>query len=329
MLSSDFESQVVDRTPIAGHVGKSGATLERWVLVDGTHVVAKRIRPASDLLGRLTQDDTVREYTVWAGGLLDHLPAGVEHAVLAGWREPGGATLVMRDLDSAVLTWDDRLDRERSAWVMSRMAKVHKAFADLRLAPWREVLTPLSAFYGMFAPERMKPYLDSDSELPRLSTKGWEHFEQIVPADVCHPVLGLLHDPAPLARALLGCACTVVHGDLATVNLAVDSDTLVLLDWGVPAKAPGAVDVARFIAGCSSVVELSREETLEAYAAAAGPSYDEKAMRLALLAAFVWLGWNKALDATEHPDPAVREREREDLEWWVSQARRTLRAGLL
>jgi hypothetical protein len=52
-------------------------------------------------------------------------------------------------------------------------------------------------------------------------------------------------------------------------------------------------------------------------------------MRLALLAALVWLGWNKALDAAEHPDPAKRERERADLDWWVAQGRRTLAAGLL
>jgi hypothetical protein len=52
-------------------------------------------------------------------------------------------------------------------------------------------------------------------------------------------------------------------------------------------------------------------------------------MRLALLAATVWLGWNKALDALEHPDAETREREREDLEWWVGQTRTTLRAGLL
>ena len=92
---------------------------------------------------------------------------------------------------------------------------------------------------------------------------------------------------------------------------------------------PGAVDVARFIAGCASVVDISREAVIEEYSAAAGPAYQEKAMRLALLAAFVWLGWNKALDAAEHPDPVIRERERGDLDWWVTQARTTFRAGLL
>ena len=313
MQSAELESQVVHRAPIDGHVGKSGAALERWLLADGSRVVVKRIRPASDLLGRLTGDDSVREYAVWARGLLDHLPDGVEHAVLEGWKEPGGATLVMRDLDGKVLTWNDRLDREQCRWVLRRIAQVHATFANLRVGALREVLTPLGAFYSMFAPERMRPYLESGGALPRLATRGWELFEQMVPADVSGPVLALLHQPASLVEALQNRPCTVVHGDLATVNLAIESDSLVLLDWGLPAFAPGAVDVARFVAGCSSVVDLGREEILAEYAAAAGPAYDEEAMELGLLAAFVWLGWNKALDAAEHPDPVVREREREDL----------------
>ena len=78
-----------------------------------------------------------------------------------------------------------------------------------------------------------------------------------------------------------------------------------------------------------SVVEPSREEVLAAYALAAGPAYDERSMRLALLSGLVWLGWNKALDAAEHPDPAIRERERKDLDWWVRQARTTLDCGVI
>lgn len=68
---------------------------------------------------------------------------------------------------------------------------------------------------------------------------------------------------------------------------------------------------------------------LAAYRLAAGPAYDEASMQLSLLAGLVWLGWNKALDAVEHPDPAVRRRERADLDWWVIRARTTLEKGYL
>jgi hypothetical protein len=40
------------------------------------------------------------------------------------------------------------------------------------------------------------------------------------------------------------------------------------------------------------------------------------------------LGWNKALDATEHPDPAKRSTERADLDFWVSRAIDALERGV-
>jgi hypothetical protein len=77
------------------------------------------------------------------------------------------------------------------------------------------------------------------------------------------------------------------------------------------------------------VVALSREEMLAAYEEAAGPAYDAASTHAALLAGLLWLGWNKALDAAEHPDPAVREREAADLDWWVGRARAALEQGVV
>jgi hypothetical protein len=92
-------------------------------------------------------------------------------------------------------------------------------------------------------------------------------------------------------------------------------------------EADGAVLVMRDLG--DTVIDATREEVIAEYRALAGPADDEAALRLALLGGLVWLGWNKALDVAEHPDPVIRERERADLSWWVGQARRTLDAGLL
>lgn len=329
MRRIELEDRVVHRSPLTAHVGKSGATLERWLLDDGSTVVVKRLRPATDLLMQLTHDASAREYALWAAGLLEHLPEHVEHAILGGWGEPDGATVVMRDLADRMLTWDDHLDDDRCRWILRRLADVHRAYARVPLDAWRPALTPMCDFLDMFSPPRMKAHLDGPSVLPRLATRGWQLFEELAPQDVARPVLALLERPAPLVDALRGCPCTLVHGDFVVVNMAVDPDTLVLVDWSMTSEAPAAMDVARFVAGCASLTDLSREEVIEAYAEAAGAAYHEPSMRLALLAATVWLGWNKALDASEHPDPAIRERERDDLDWWVLQARAALRAGLL
>jgi hypothetical protein len=111
--------------------------------------------------------------------------------------------------------------------------------------------------------------------------------------------------------------------------MALEGDRLTLLDWSLPAAAPAALDLARFVAGCSSVVDVGREQMIDDFRLAAGPACDDASLRLALLSGLVWLGWNKALDAALHPDAATRAREREDLDWWVREGRETLEAGLL
>ena len=325
MQPGTYLDHAVSRVPLAGHVGKSGARLERVRLADGRRLVVKRLDPSSDLIMALSEDTAGRELQVWRAGLLDRLPEGVGHAVVDGWRDDGGAVLVMRDLGGSVLTWDDRLTGPRWRFVLERVAALHRAF--LGHAP--EGLTPLHSCLGLFSPARVRPHLGDDNQLPPLVLRGWERFEQTVPKDVAEPALGLLDDLRPLERALAARPATLVHGDLATVNMALEGPQLTLLDWSMPTAAPGAMDLARFVAGCSSVVDGTREELLEGYRLAAGEAYDGPALDLALLAALLWLGWNKALDATEHPDPVVRAREREDLRWWVDRTRRALEAGLL
>ena len=88
------------------------------------------------------------------------------------------------------------------------------------------------------------------------------------------------------------------------------------------------MDVARFVAGCSSVVAPGREDLLAATAGRRARRTTDGACG-SLLSGLVWLGWNKALDVTENPDPAIREREKADLDWWVHEARTTLESGAL
>lgn len=321
----DYLAAAVERAVLAEHPGRSGAALERLLLADGRRLIVKRFDPATDLAMALTGDDVGREYQLWSTGVLDRLPPQVEHAVVDGWREAETTVVVMRDLGATVLDWSDRLSRERCRWLLERVATIHRAFLG---RPPRH-LTPLPEFLAVFAPHRVRAHVSGENPLAAIVLRGWEIFADTVPSDVADPVLSMLTDPGPLVRALESRPATMVHGDLATVNMAIEDDRLTLLDWSMPAAAPGAVDVARFIAGCASVVEATREQLIADYAQAAGPAYDEASMRLGLLSALMWLGWNKAVDAVEHPDPESRERERLDLAWWVARARLTLETGLL
>jgi hypothetical protein len=324
-MAGEYLDDVVGREPMVDHEGKSGALLERVTLADGRRLVVKRFSRETDLLMAALGDVVGREYLVWARGILDRLPPEIGHAVVDGWVDGDETVIVMRDLGDSVLTWQDRLTRERCGWMLTRVAAQHRAF--LGRAP--DDLTPLPDLLALFAPDRMAPFVNAANSLAAVTIRGWEVFGETVPAEVVDPVFALLADPRPLADALQSRPTTLIHGDLATVNMAFSESRLTLLDWAMPAAASGAVDIARFVAGCSSVVDISREQIIADYAEAAGPAYDEIAMRLSLLSALCWLGWNKALDAAGHPDPAVRAREQQDLEWWIRQARQTLNAALL
>jgi hypothetical protein len=313
----------VRRDVISGHEGKSGAGLERVRLADGRSLVVKRIVPAEDFTVSGTSGPPGCEYLLWRNGAFDRLPPGVSHALVDAWVEDDATVLVMRDLGDRVCTWSRRLTVDEAGWVMDRTAELHLSF----LGDVPAGVAPLERVLALFAPDTIRPLADRGVELMVLALRGWELFAEQVPADVCSAVLALLDDVGPLARALAGGPVTLTHGDLATVNMALDADALVLIDWAMATAAPGALDVARFVAGCACVVDVGREELLAAYRSAAGPAYDEQSMHLALLAALVWLGWNKALDATEHPDPAIRARERADLDWWVARARTALEIG--
>ncbi|MGH3507142.1 MAG: hypothetical protein ACRDO2_08070 [Nocardioidaceae bacterium] len=322
-MMESYLDAAVERVAI-GEVGKSGASIERVRMPDGRRLVVKRVSPDSDLFMRVLGRRTYPELDLWQRGILDEIPLPATHSVVDGWVDGDLTVLVMRDLGDRVLTWDDRLSRPDCQRVLGAAATVHRTFEGR--APWG--LTPLGDLLSLFAPQRVAPQAEG-SELARTCLYGWELFAERVEQRVSEPVLALLAEPTPLVAALERCPCTLIHGDLATVNVALETNRVTLLDWAMPARAPGAVDVARFIAGCSSVVDASREEILADYRDAAGPSYDGNAMRLAMLSGLVWLGWNKAFDAAEHPDPALRLREQADLDWWVREADLTLRSGLL
>src|ERR1035437_10011064 len=137
----------------------------------------------------------------------------------------------MRDLGDSVLTWQDRLTREHCRSVMMAVAAQHRAF--LGVAP--DDLTPLPDLLALFAPDRMAPFADSPNPLAAITLRGWDIFGETVPADVAGSVLALLADPLPLADALQSRPTTLIHGDLATVNMALSEGKLTLLDWAMPA----------------------------------------------------------------------------------------------
>ena len=243
--------------------------------------------------------------------------------MIGGWFDDDGlGVLVMRDLGDAVYDWQTTVTSDRCRSMLRSIVSLHRAFHEQP----PDGLTPLDKVVGLFEPARIRPY--AHEELVGYALRGWEIWADLVTDDVGVRVLALAEDSAPLTLAIANRPLTMIHGDLATVNMAFEADRLTLIDWGLAAAAPGAMDIGRFLAGCSHVLDVDRDAFMEMYREEAADVYDQAATRLGLLSGLVWLGWNKALDIVEHPDDDVREREKAALPWWLDRAREALDAGL-
>jgi hypothetical protein len=311
----------IRREPLAAGDGRSGSLLERVTLAGGEVVVVKHARAASDWIMRATHDDGGRVATLWSSGLLRRVPAVIEHAILAVERDGDGWLVVMRDVSAALLPEAARLSRASGRRVLAAAAALHMAFLDEPPV----ALCSLADRYGFLSPATARREAGGPDQVPKLIARGWERLPELLPPDVAEAVLAIAERPEPFAAELARCPATLVHGDLKLGNVGFLGDRVVLLDWGTQTGwAPSAVDAAWYLAVNASRIDATREQVLDDFRAAEGERHDEDALRLALLGGLVQLGWDKALHATEHPDPAVRDRERADLVWWTARARDAL-----
>lgn len=317
---SSLLAGVVSREPLAVADGRSGSLLERVTLAGGEVLVVKHVRDGGDWIMRASHDHG-RAAELWSSGVLGRVPEVIDHAVLGAEQVTGGWVVIMRDVSAALVPGHARISRADSRRVLEASAALHAAFADG--PPLR--LCPLADRYGFLSPATARREAGGADEVPGLIGRGWERFAEIAPADVAGPVLAVAERPEPFAAALSAFPSTLVQGDLKLGNLGFTEDRVVMLDWGTQTGwAPAAVEVAWYLAINWSRIDATREQVLDDFRAAEGGRHDEDALRLALLGGLVQLGWDKALHASGHPDPAIRAREAADLAWWADRARDAL-----
>ncbi len=296
---------VVASEPLAGHDGRSGASLTRVWLPGGDSLVVKRCDPSTDLAMRLSGDVDGRELGLWTSGALDELPDGVGHAVVGGWREGDEVVTVMRDLGDSVLAYGAALAREECRRIFRAAHAVHTTF---RGRPPAGVCT-LRTRLRLFAPAVVQSVTATDHPIVGAVLDGWDRFGALVPPGLWDAVSRLHQDPGPLVDGLLASGTTLVHADLWPVNVALTHDEVVVLDWALATEAPAAFEYSTFLMGAADA-SAGLEELMDDIREAQGSMYDDRMMGLALLASLVDLGWNLALDATRRRDDGVRERAR-------------------
>ena len=316
-MSRALLDRVIARQTMGAHDGRSGATLERLTLDDGTTLVLKRADPRKEISGLLGIPDA--ELRLWEAGAFARFPDAIRHAIVDKWTEGDHVLTLMRDLDGTIPGWSRRLTGLECERILTAVSALHHAFVER--VPVGVV--PLIQRLGLLSPQTMASIDDTSGLAPHV-LRGWERFHDHVDAEISDAVQAAHRDPAGLARAFASAPTTLLHADLWPVNLAIDALGVTLLDWAIATAGPAALECSIFLSGAADHVEASREQIIATFRRASGDLTDDRTMRIALFASLCDLGWNKALDAAENEDPAQRARGAADLAWWVEAGRAAL-----
>jgi hypothetical protein len=300
------------REPLSTADSKSGTALER-VWIGGEPHVLKHLSWAGDWIARATEDRECRPLRVWRSGLLDRLPDCLDPAVVAVGHDPdtGATALLMRDVAAHLVPPGDApLPVPQHLRFCAHMARLHATLWEWPDPPGPGELTPYRVRFSALSPatgarER------AGGGVPAVLEPAWAAMVAAVPT-AGRLALALAADPAPLVTALRGTPQSFVHGDWKAGNLGTLPDgRTVLLDWQWPGRAAPLTDLCWYLAVNAARLPVSREETVAAYRAALErcgvdtTGWWDRQLRLALLGAFVQLGWDKSGD---------------ELAWWAEAA---------
>ena len=304
------------RRPFKTADSLSGSRFEA-VRHGGEPMILKYVCVDDDWIMRASGDLHCRQLTLFETGVLDHLPASIDHATVAvapyvseaGHR--GGAFLMNDVATRLVQPGGDAIDLEMHLRFMEHMSDLHAAYWTLRR---EQELFPVMHHFVLLTPtmaslERERGGTDP---VPRAVRDGWSRLEARWPKAA--RVLGeLVRDPSPLVAALDGTPSTFIHADWKLGNLGKHEDgRTILLDWDRSGYAPATLDLAWYLAVNCDRLPQTKEETIHAYRralSARGITTDgwwEPQLAVTLLAAFLMLGWSK----TEQP---------EEFGWWLAR----------
>jgi hypothetical protein len=304
----------------------SGAAFAR-VTLDGERYVVKYVSWELDWITRATADTRCRPLTLWRAGVLDALPRHLDHTIAGVAHDPASGTtaLLMRDVADYLVPVDrGRIPLAQHRRFLNHMAALHATFLGftedearrlglLRPGDRYTVLTPAMA-------EREAADGRTDP-VPRLIVDGWRALRRAAP-EAAEYARAVATDPAPLAEAMAETPMTLVHGDWKAGNLGTLPDgRTILLDWAWPGRDGPCVDLAWYLAVNCDLLPEPKEAAIEAFRDAlhrhgvATDRWWDRQLSLALLGAFVQLGWSKTRDPVE-------------LDWWLRRVLPTARQVL-
>jgi hypothetical protein len=309
---------VIRREPLVS-TGWSGNRLERLRTVEGRTLIAKRIDPTADWIGRNSRDRG-REGLLYAEGLFERM-SGIDPAVIAAEPESEDAWwVVMRDVTDQLLDAESPISREQNRLVMRAANSMWEEFWGER----HDFLCDLAPRIAIAAPKVAERERDAMDLLPKQFEAAWEALAQAIEDDVAEPILALLVDPFPLVGELESRGSTLLHGDLRDEQIGFGDSALIALDWGLATQGHPVVDLAWYMVHDLWRIEATHDDVVEDFRRARGDHDDPRAVDLLGLLGLLMYGWIFGIGAVIHTDPAERRWARQELAWWVPRARHSL-----
>jgi hypothetical protein len=327
---SELLSRASTRQPVHPGDARGGSVFER-VSIDGQGYFLKCLSRSRDWTMRVMGDRVHRPYLVWQAGMMDRVPACIDHTVVAmevnGAGEASELLMLMRDVGQCLLPEGDAVVG----------TGVHGGFiehmAQLAASFWGWVdadglLTSMPERLRSFAPDTIAPELQSHDAPSALvaADAGWRQLPGRSPLLASAARMG--HDaPGLLAGPLGETPVTFLHGDWKMGNLGTHPDgRTILLDWSFPGAGPACWELCWYLALNRARLPESKEAAIERYRQAlehAGittAGWFEAQLDLCLVGVMACFAWEKALG------------EEDELRWWearVGQAvrRQGLQAG--
>jgi hypothetical protein len=309
------------RTAMHSVASKSGARFER-VERDDEVFVLKHVDRRDDWIMRQTGDVGCVPIVVWESGLLDLLPACIDHTTVGAAREASGGAVLMRFVDGLVSTDETPLPPTQHRQFLDHLAQCHAATMG-----WRDDvgLVPLSNRYLFFGPDALacEAARADPHPVPLLALEGWRRLAAAAP-DLDALLAPLRREPWALVDKLGRTPHAFLHGDWKAANLGTTADgRTILVDWSMCGEGPPltelmhylALNVARFPAGHTKDDAIAvYRDALTRHGVEIGSWWDEQ-LALCTVGVMLQLGWEKALDESGF-----------ELEWWRARTLTAARA---
>lgn len=332
--------------------GFSGNSLERINLTTSggqvINLILKHFDIKGDWLMRLTHDDVVREVALYNQGIYQQLPPECLVPIMAAAREHDSWATLMPDVSEMLVPSGDAVvSADQIKTHLDHLAAIHGEFlGDQSMNDPKLGLCSEQDWIMMLSPAVGQAEVDAgtSNDISGNLVFAWDTYWNAAPSEAADVLKSLQADLSPLLNALDEGPRTLLHGDYKYANIGSCSDCFslldigvnlsgsktdsrtIMLDWGLAMYSSPLIEIGWFLAINSAKLSIPKEEVIQMYRdsmASFGYTFDKetwsKSLDLGLLAGgALRLIWAKALGILSD-DPAVKQRETAEVEWWSKQ----------